>query len=185
MKKKLFLDFDGCIANTIASICSCYNEDFVYYKDYKYIDWSEIETWDFVELDCADREYINKYFNQPRFFERLRFMPYADDVIGLLTHQYDITVISMGYSPNLHGKKIWLMNNLPYVNYIGVNFKEYSDKSHIDMSDAIFIDDSANNLITSNAKIKICFGDNYSWNKDWNGTRLYNWNEVMDYLNGQ
>lgn len=182
MKKKLYIDFDGVIANTIQGICQLYNEDFSYYKDYRYVDWSEIETWDFKELKCAKKEFIDTYFNLPRFFEKLAFMPYADDVLGYLSHDYEIIVVSMGYSPNLYGKKLWLSNNLPYAKYIGVNFKEYEDKAHIDMSDGIFLDDSSKNLKTSNAKIKICFGDEYEWNKDWDGIRLYNWSEVKKFL---
>ena len=60
--------------------------------------------------------------------------------------------------------------------------KKHNDKSHIDMSDSIFIDDSYKNLATSNAKEKICFGDKYSWNEQWEGKRLLNWMEVRDYL---
>ena len=62
--------------------------------------------------------------------------------------------------------------------YQEVDFKEFSDKSHIDMSDGIFIDDSVNNLITSNAELKICFGDEYDWNKNWNGIRCANWCDI-------
>ena len=51
------------------------------------------------------------------------------------------------------------------------------------MSGGILIDDSANNLITSNADVKkICYGDIYEWNKDWEGKRCWNWYEVREYL---
>ena len=60
--------------------------------------------------------------------------------------------------------------------------QEYKDKSHIDMSDGIFIDDSVNNLETSNAAIKICFGDEYPWNEKWKGIRCANWHEVENYI---
>lgn len=52
------------------------------------------------------------------------------------------------------------------------------------MSNGIFIDDSYNNLITSNAMINICFGDIYTWNKDWQGIRCKNWHDVNDFLGG-
>lgn len=38
------------------------------------------------------------------------------------------------------------------------------------------------NLVTSNAKLKILYGDLYDWNKDWNGIRKWNWYEVYDFL---
>lgn len=52
------------------------------------------------------------------------------------------------------------------------------------MSDGLFIDDSAKNLTTSNAKENICFGSIYSWNKDWTGKRLQSWAEIRQYLLG-
>ena len=178
MKKKLFVDFDGVLINSIKTICMLYDDDFQYYKDYKKIDWSEIETWDFTELNCADRKYIDKYFNQPRFFRNIEWMPWAKEIINKFNEYYKITVVSCGYSPNLVGKEKWIKDNLPFCDFIGVNFKEFSDKSHIDMSDGIFIDDSVNNLITSNAELKICFGDEYDWNKNWNGIRCANWCDI-------
>ena len=76
---------DGVLINTIKTICSLYDDDFKYYKDYKKVDWSEIETWDFTELNCASREYINYYFNQPRFFRNIEYMPWAKETINKLS----------------------------------------------------------------------------------------------------
>lgn len=180
MIDKIFLDFDGCIVNTIKKIVDIYNEDFMYYKKFTPINWWEVETWNFDECTCTNRNYINTYFNQPRFFENLEYMPWARQIIEKLKDYYDITIVSCGYSPNLKGKQIWIENNLPFCQFVGVNFKEHSDKSAIDMTNGIFIDDSANNLITSSAEIKICFGDEYIWNKEWTGIRCANWYDIWN-----
>ena len=185
MKKKLFVDFDGVLSNTIKTICMLYDDDFQYYRDYKKVDWSEIETWNFTELNCANREYIDKYFNQPRFFRNIECMPWAKETMNKLSGLYDITIVSMGYRPNLIGKQKWVNDNFPDCEFIGVNFKEHNDKGHIDMSDSIFIDDSANNLMNSNAELKICFGDEYEWNKNWNGIRCANWFDVWKLIGYQ
>ena len=182
-KKNIFIDFDGTIVNTIKSITSLYNEDYKYYKDYTPVCWTNINTWDFSECRCASKEYINTYFNQQRFFDRLEFMDWAKEILDDLIKNYDVTIVSSGYSPNLKAKEIWINEHLPYCKFIGVNFKEHFDKSHIDMGDSIFIDDSSHNLETSNAKYKICFGDIYDWNKDWDGKRCYNWSDVKRYIN--
>lgn len=81
----------------------------------------------------------------------------------------------MGDTANLKLKDKWINDNLPWCEFIGVNFKDYSDKSHIDMSESIFIDDSSNNLFSSNAARKLCFGEIKSWNQDWNGERVGSW----------
>lgn len=181
-KSKIFLDYDGCIVNTIKCICSLYNEDFQYYKNFIHINWWEVNTWDFAECNCATPEYINTYFNQQRFFDRIEYMDWAEKILDILNKYFEITIVSSGYLPNLIAKEKWVKEHLPYCSFIGVNLKEYKDKSHIDMSDSIFIDDSANNLKTSNAAIKICFGDEYPWNNKWKGIRCNNWHEVENYI---
>ena len=83
---------------------------------------------------------------------------------------------------NLKQKEQWIDQYLFYPEFIGVNMKKYKDKSHIDMSDGILIDDSVYMLETSNAQEKYCFGDIYSWNKDWTGKRLMNWTDIAHLL---
>lgn len=155
-----------------------YNEDFKYYSDYKYILPEQIKTWDFEELDCASREYINTYFNQQRFFDRLNFMPQAYETLRKFALQGEVIIVSSGYNPNLRAKEKWCKEHLPFCQFIGVNLKEYKDKSHIDMNDGLFIDDSAHNLKTSNADTKICYGEIYPWNKEWNGKHCWDWNMI-------
>ena len=184
IRKKLFLDFDGVIANTIEGITSLYNEDFAAYPDYQYVPWWRVETWCFKECNCATPDYIDHYFNQQRFFERLNFMPWAKEVISILCKVYNVTIVSHGYSPNLLLKEAWIKARFPDIKFIGVDLYKHSDKSCVDMYGGIFIDDNANNLKTSNAQYKFCFGDLYEWNKDWYGERLYNWTDVYLKLIG-
>lgn len=175
----IVVDFDGTAYNTIEVIVDLYNEDFSAYSDYKKVDWSEIETWDFTELKCASREYINTYFNQPRFFNTIQPMPYFNEVIDRLKDKFHIVFCSCGYSPNLKLKKEFLKEHYPYAEFIGINLKDYDDKSHVNMKNALFLDDSIRNLTSSNASIKVLFGDDYEWNKGWRGLRCYNWYDVI------
>lgn len=180
--KKIFIDLDGVVFDTIECITALYNEDFRYYKGFKPINSCDVETWDFTELNCADKHDIERYFNQPRFFDWVEIMPWAESVIRKLALEYEIIFISMGNKPNLKQKKKWVKENFPYAKFKGINIEKYTDKSHIDMHKAVFIDDSAKNLRTSNAKYKICFGDKYSWNEDWDGTRCMNWIDVETFF---
>lgn len=183
MKKKLFIDFDGVIVNTIKAIVDLYNEDFRHYKNYKPVHWTEINTWDFKELECADKHYINTYFNQQRFFDCLEFMDNSEEVLQELKEKFEIVVVSMGSYPNLVIKEQWLHKHIPFAIFIGCDFERASDKAHVDMGDGVFIDDSLGNLITSNAKLKICFGDKYPWNEhNVDYVRAWNWQEVKEML---
>ena len=180
--KTIYLDFDNTIVNTTEAICTLYNEDFCYYKKFKPVSWYDIETWCFKECSCATKEYINTYFNQPRFFEKVQFIYYAKETIEKLAQEYNIKIVSMGYKPNLRLKKEWIKKNLPGIDFIGVNLKKHKDKCHIDMSNGVLIDDNVNMLITSNAQGKICFGETYKWNEEWTGIRAINWVDVGKQL---
>lgn len=105
-------------------------------------------------------------------------MPQAYDTLRKFVLHGEVIIVSSGYNPNLRAKERWCKEHLPFCNFIGVNLKEYNDKSHIDMSGGLFIDDSAHNLTTSNADTKIRFGEIYSWNKEWNGKRYWDWNMI-------
>lgn len=107
-------------------------------------------------------------------------MPQAYETLRKFALKGEVTIVSSGYSPNLRAKEEWCKEHLPFCQFIGVNLKEYKDKSHIDMSGVgtIFIDDSAHNLETANAKTKICYGEIYPWNKEWSGKHCWDWNII-------
>lgn len=52
--RKLYIDFDGCVVNTIAAICQMYNEDFKYYKDFKPVKWWEVEIHILISRDSSN-----------------------------------------------------------------------------------------------------------------------------------
>ena len=176
--KTLYIDMDGVAINTIEAIVRMYDDDFSTYSDYEKIPWTEINTWDFTELKCASSEYINMYFNQKRFFDFVQPMDNFDEIVNRLKDRFSIKLCSMGYTPNLRRKELYIQEHYPFAEFIGVNFKSFPDKSHIDMSDGVIIDDSISNLQHSNAQLKILFGEDYPWNKGWTGFRCYNWYDV-------
>lgn len=181
--KTIFLDFDGVVVNTVKKITDIYWEDFSSHSDFKEIHWTDINTWEFKELNLATKNQINSYFNQKRFFDNLEFMENAKEFISKLSMCFNIHIVTMGNIQNLMLKEEWVRNNLPCVNnFIGCNLNQRKDKSHIDMTGGIFIDDNSKNLITSNADIKICYGDIFSWNEDWQGIRCYNWSDTYNFL---
>lgn len=184
-KNKIYVDYDGVIVNTIKRIVDMYNEDFKYYKNFVKVKWTDINSWDFEECKCAPHIYFGNCFTQPRFFESLEYMDNAKEVLDKLSSKYEIVIVSMGIYPNLQCKEIWIKENLPYAEFIGVDFNNNCDKSHINMSDGIlFIDDSAKNLNTNCDNLAV-FGDVYEWNKNWHGLRLHNWYDVERYLLGR
>lgn len=180
--KKICLDFDSTIVNSIEAICKLYSEDFCYYKDFHLVNWWDINTWEFKELNCASKKHLLSYFNQPRFFRVLEFMPWAERVIEELCNVYQVQIVSCGEYANLKLKEEWIAEKLPQVEFVGVDIHKYKDKSHIDMKDAFFLDDHEKYLKTAKAEEVACFGEIYSWNQNWKGNRLANWMDVRTYL---
>lgn len=190
-KKTIFIDMDCTLYNTVKRITEIYDEDFQFYSDYKKIPWEEVTSWNFNELSAAPEKYIDHYFNQKRFFDKVEMYPYAKEVIDKLSDKYRIVFVSHGYSPNLRLKREYIKNNFPYADFIGVNLKEHKDKSCVDMSGDgnIFIDDIPENLYKSNADIKICYGI-YDWNSTFTNPnnqaqywRAFGWPAIESILN--
>ena len=182
---KLFLDFDGVIADTVDAVCELYRQDFALYDKYQAVQPHEINTWKFKECSLLPEGLLHQYFKQHRFFDVLKPMDaFCNRHIDLLEQMYDLSICTVGDSQNIKGKKIWLdLYLMPTTLYelIPVD-PDDGGKSKVDMSDGILVDDRADNLRTSNASIKICFGEVKGWNSDWNGLRCKDWKELMELL---
>ena len=178
----IMIDFDNTAYNTTKAIVSLYHDDYCEYSNYKFISWRDVHTWGFDELELAKDGVIDAYFNQRRFFRTVEPMKNFEVVAWLLRKKYKLTFCSHGYSPNLRQKQNFIAHNYPADGFIGVNLKEHKDKSCVDMSNCIFIDDTAKNLLTSNAAVKILFGPDEEWNKDWDGIRCETWNDVLETI---
>lgn len=123
---------------------------------------------------------IGSYFEDKRMFNSICYMDKANDVLNALHNLgFEIYIVSIGSEQNLEHKKRLLSTSLPFVEFIGVDESKYPDKSHIDMSEGIFIDDRNDILQTSNADFKIVFGEEYSWNQNTSFHRCYNWLEIL------
>lgn len=171
-RPKLFLDFDNTIVDTIAAVVSLYNEDYASHEDFVQVDPKDVTSWEFIECNLATYEEIDKYFGDKRFFQRVKLYPSAGQVLRSLSHRYDITIVSHGYASNLKLKEEWvkdklfkeIFDNSCNAEFIGVDWETHNDKSHVDMSNSIFVDDSIRNLETSSAKYKILYGEYMDWN---------------------
>jgi 5'(3')-deoxyribonucleotidase len=160
-----------------------YDKDFWKYKNYKKIHWTEINTYDFKELTLINQNIVLDYFDDHRFFINLEYMENAKEVLDELKDEYEINICSLGRKRNLYLKEEWISKNIPYANFMGVNLDQ-GNKSNIDMSGGIALDDHIGMLYSNNADIKIIYGDVYNWNKNniYNYPRCYNWYEFRKYL---
>ena len=193
-KPTAFIDLDCVTLETVRCIVGLYDLDFHDKPGYKKVDWTKIDSWDFLELSLATKEVIDGYFNQQRFFDRVEMIDGAKEAIDYLSNFYNIVFVSHGEDLNLHLKEKYVNEHFPYARFIGVKLSEHYDKSCVDMSGKgnVFIDDMSKNILGSNADIRICFGKDYEWNKNFEQDfesqlndgvcRLYDWKSVLRLL---
>lgn len=182
MKQKLFLDFDSVIVDTISAYCKTYSTIYDQATGFREPDPNKVNRWDLSD-ECALEKNPLHIFGMGYFFLQLEFMSDAPEVITKLSEKYDIVICSIGTYDNLSHKSEWINKNLPFADAILLKTKgNQMNKSAVDMSGAIFIDDHMDNLVSSNAETKICFGKKYPWNEKWEGTTTDTWNDVAKLL---
>lgn len=182
-KRNLFLDFDGVPANSLKAYCDYYRK---YYGGNP--DWTQIKVYD-AQDQCPDVpiEQVKHIFARKDFFKVLQFMPYAYEVLQKLSNKYNEILCSIGTYENISNKSLWVKKNMPFIKKAYFIYDENCelDKSAIDMSGGIIVDDCAANLESSNAEIKILFDNQFEWNKGYKfDFHTYDWLELYDYLEG-
>jgi len=180
-KKRIFLDFDGTIVNSRKAYCDVYSQLYSECEHYEHPSWRDVTEWDLSKMCPLSREDL---FDHDLLFYYLEFMNGAKSKLEKLSTDFDIIICTIGTYDNISKKSQWIKNHLPYIKKtIFINHgRNHMDKSIIDMSGGIIIDDVSSNLHNSNAEIKICFGDEFEWNKDWLGKRCHSWCELSKEL---
>lgn len=186
IKERLFLDQDGTITNSIKAYCRAYSDLYQFHSNYKYPDWTKVEKWNMSD-QCPLETNPENIFSHHKFFSYLDFIDdNMKEVLFELSEKYQIIITSIGTPQNLAYKAVWLDEHLPFIkDYILLrNDGCIMNKSIVDMSTGIFVDDVDSNLLTSNAKWKICFRPDgiKEWNRNWAGNYVSNSMELMKLL---
>lgn len=183
-KIDLFLDFDDTICLTSKQFVKLANKK---YK--KEEDWNNINRWDFKDLypEITNND-IDNIFSSEDFFVDLELCENCLDVINSIKNLANIHIATIGTDKNLKNKMKWIKENLNIdFNFNGILDTGINDKSSVDMSGAIFIDDRTDNLRSSNANIKILYKNyhNYSWQQIEPNDNIYvvdSWEQICSIL---
>lgn len=184
--KKVYIDLDNTVFDTLDTIIYLYNEEFKYHKGFKEIEYGDVQTYDCKECNLLTKEHLKEYFDRSDFYKK-----YTDvdtvfwKVLDLIDEKgWRLVFVTIGSVPNIAAKSAWFkdcINGNYRAAFIGLI--DTKDKSSVDMSDGVMIDDHPDMLNSSNAAVKICFGE-YGWNKDWKNNRAKDWAEVYKILEG-
>ena len=185
-KKKFFIDFDSTIVDSISAYCKVYNRTHHYVEGFKIAIADNVNQWDLKD-ECPLVKNPLDIFSNRDFFDELKCMPNVHEVLERLSEQYELIICSIGTYENISLKSLWISKNLPFItnSILLINEGCKMDKSVVNMSDSIFMDDHASNLFTSNAEFNILFGKEYPWNSEWlkqGGRRIKTWLEIEELL---
>jgi len=195
MKKDLYIDFDSTIVETEAAFCEVYNEEYSKYKSFKPADWKQAMSWIFDDVcplihvyhEDAQKEIV-RIFGCERFFELLKPMDNAIEVLMELEEKYNLIICTSAMPENASRKVLWIEEHLQFVDEVIVLINKKQNgigKGRVPMNEegSIFIDDHPNNLISTNAARKILFKSmEKDFNKDWAGESVSHWDEVKAKL---
>jgi len=181
--KRVYIDLDNTVFDTLDTILYLYNEEFKYHEGFKEIEHGDVQTYDCKECNLLTKEHLKEYFNRSDFYELTDIGIIFWNVLALIVKKgWKPVFVTVGSIPNIAAKAAWFKDSInedDHASFIGV--VDVKDKSSVDMSDGIMIDDHPDMLNSSNAAVKICFGE-YGWNKDWEGLRAKNWKEAYKIL---
>jgi FMN phosphatase YigB (HAD superfamily) len=187
MKTKIFLDFDEVIVSAQKAFCEAYNELYNTYSQFTFADWTKNNEWDFTDV-CPllqGKKDVEKIFCTTTYFKYLNFIDEnMPRVLTYLMDEYDLIICTIGWLENISKKSLWIRDNLPMIHksIFMANTACHMNKSDINMANSIFVDDNMENLLSSNASMKICFGRKFNWNKDWNGLHAANSLDLLQLL---
>ena len=170
MKKlKIFFDFDNVLVNSSKAFLDCVFYKYNNSEVSRALDWTKVEHWNFNKVaPFITTQDIIDIFSSKMFFENLAPFYNTDgystkNLIEFFSdNKYvELFIVSKGAENNLKLKREYILNNF--------NIKEDNiillegldiDKSSVDMTGGIHIDDNEGNLYSTNAKCKILFSFN-------------------------
>lgn len=184
-KIPLFLDFDEVLSDSIIGFCQVYSEKYNTNTDY-----TQLKQYNFKDICPLLKEgEVQDIFNSDRFWEILQLKDGCFDVLNKKENieRFEYILVSIGCPKNLYKKAKYVIKHLPMIKQMILltNEDNQMNKQWVNMSGGgIFIDDHIDNLLSSNAKHKICFKEkSYPWNKEWKGAIVSDWKNIESYLN--
>ena len=185
MKKTVYIDIDDTIVNFSKQAVQKLNKICQTNKNYM-----ESIKFDFVDLfpDLSREKKEKIYFDN--FYEGIEKFENMEEVLLEINKNFNIVFVTKGRKNSLKEKEEWLKNNLnKKIKYKFIGLPMTSDKTEVDMSNGIIIDDQYKYVEKSKANIKILYSYNRKeteWNNYLTNIDAYiveNWQQILEILN--
>lgn len=168
---RLLIDLDGTTVDMMKKWLDQYNKD---YNDNLTV--NDIKDWDthkWVKKECGKKIY--HYLSRPGFFRDLEPYPHAIDVLGRLSKDFDVVIVTASPRIGHSDKTLWVRNNLPFIPRRNIIFAHRKDLVRGDL----LFDDSPDNL---DAFPGITVALRHEYNKHVNSHLVGSWLEFEDFV---
>ena len=172
--KRIALDMDEVMADTLTAWLDCYNRDFG--TGITKADLHGKKIYDLVGPDQADAS--RAYFDHPDFFLELPLMEGSQNIVKRLTEKYEVFVTSaaMDHPNSFPAKYTWLKKHFPFIPDKNIVF--CGDKSIIRAD--YMVDDSVLNLRAFGGEGIVYTAPHNALNTDF--PRVNSWLDVAGYF---
>ena len=178
----IVLDFDGTLVDSISAYCAVYTSRYGHKKGFVPPDPSKVRQWNLKD-QCPLEGAPESIFADPLFFYFLSPFPGAENFLLKAKKEYNLWICSVGTPKNIELKTRYIKEELSHDQMIMIVKSEASmGKDFVHFDNAVIIDDHEGNLINSRIHKKICFGQEYPWNENWNGLRAHTMSELSNML---
>jgi 5'(3')-deoxyribonucleotidase len=192
-KINLFLDFDNCLCNAFKGIEAAYNHLYSSCPNFEPANGDKIRKYNMSdECKLLELKDVGKIFACDTFWENIKLFDGVEVILNDLKDHFNLIVVSIGTYENIQRKAHWIEYNLPIIDDSILLASDRvpckANKSMINMQNGILIDDHMGNILSSNAKTKICYGRDGDWNEsyytqsDRSIYRLYDWYTIYWFL---
>ena len=157
-KQTIYWDVDDVILNSSVVVVDIINK-----KENKNKKFEDVKDWTYRSISRnMTKEKIENIYGSDEFWSGINFIDGILDLFDKLGGRYNHSIVTHGREDNQKRKKEYLFSHPRFGIHLRNNAGYYEvpnnkSKSYIDMSDGIQIDDNCNNLIGTNARIKILF----------------------------
>lgn len=188
-KINIYVDADDTIIESSKTVIQIINERYDIQPPKTF---DNLRNWNYTCIyPGMTGEEVEEIYSSPEFFARVKPNPEFLKVYKKHKNNFNFIVVTKGQKRNLDLKEKWFKENFPDMFFVGIEFTpdepQGFDKSVIDMTGGIQIDDRTDALLGTKAECKILLknGKNFKWNEVESGSELYilnRWKEIGEVL---
>lgn len=154
-KKRILIDFDSTIANSVESIIKLYSKRIK--KDINF----QVEKlqWDFTPfIPPEDLEWALNQFTQPQMYEILKPIENSIEVLRRMSEKYELVIVTNKHPKAANINQEWINKYFKGI-FNKVIFINQSDLDKSLIEGDIIIDDKIENILGGTREYRILFGN--------------------------